>query len=109
MRVKEDASADQTWLTGARTLKPRPRRGSVAGMLPTLPSKKVLRIRNPQNVLSGRGNDAKPPLYPFSSLVEIGERVRMESVAAHPTNRRRSLLSRGAEPLPGVRQPASGA
>ena len=50
MRVKEDASADQTWLTGARTLKPRPRRGSVAGMLPTLPSKKVLRIRNPQNV-----------------------------------------------------------
>ena len=28
------------------------------------------------------------------NLVEIGERIRMEGVAAHPSDRRRSLFSR---------------
>ena len=30
----------------------------------------------------------------FPNLVEIGERIRMEGVAAHPPDRRRSLFSR---------------
>jgi hypothetical protein len=30
----------------------------------------------------------------FPNLVEIGERIRMKSVAAHPPDRRRSLFSR---------------
>jgi hypothetical protein len=32
----------------------------------------------------------------FPDLVEICERIRMESVAAHPPDRRRSLFSRSA-------------
>ncbi len=41
----------------------------------------------------------------FPNLVEIRERIRMEGVAAHPPDRRRSLFSRSFEyEQPGARQ-----